>query len=238
MKAWRRLTIACIAVLFLIGIAFSGSETTSGKTANNLITIIRYHLNESTASFWSDTELLSHINDAIREIVEKTHCIESIEFFTLSSGVTEYAISSDYVYINRALYMSGVTSGTSVYSTLKRLRRQEPIYGYTNEDLEAPEFFYDSNGYLSVWPVTDDSSGNTVAAYYVPLQTALSGASSIVTPASLDDAIVYYTTAQAFIKDGRYDRSTYFMNLFRQEIGEFRQQFVYPKPDLAEEFSQ
>lgn len=226
----KRLSLAILAViLFTISlICYAGGPTTSGTTVNGIVTLARYTLREATASFWSDAELISHVNSAIREIVEKTHCLQSVEQKTLSSATTEYALSSSYVVVDLILYQSGTTA-------YKRLTKRDPIYGKIDLDLTEPEFWYEAGGKIGIYPVGTTASGNTAVIYYIPLQSTLSGASSVPTPASLDDAVVYYTLAQALPKQQKFDVAAYYLGLFRQEIMEYRQDIVYPKPETVEE---
>jgi len=232
----KKLILVLLALVLLLlppSSAFSGGQTVSGKTVDDLVTEARYILNESASAsgkMWTDAEIETWINDAVRNIIARTHCLESSEQHTLDSGTSEYTISNDYVFVKTVLYQSGETEFRAL------LPSSVDVLGYVPGD--EPKHFYEYNGKVGVFPLKDSRdatvSGNTIYVYYVPMQETLSGTSSIPTPASFDRAILYYTISQAFLKDGQMDRSDRFWSQYSQEIDRYRMDFLERKKSIWE----
>ena len=213
-----------LVLIFLSWTAFSfaGGATTSGKTVANLITETRYILNESASAegkMWSDTEITAWINDAVRNIVNRTHCLESgITRHVLSSGTSEYAIGGSYIFVKDVIYQSGATD----YKALTR----GGILALGNVTGDEPSSFYEFNGKVGIYPLKDSEyttiSGSTIYIIAVTLPSTLTGTSSIPTPSAYDRAIIYYTVSQALLKDNKADRSQWFLNQYYSEIDRFR----------------
>ena len=58
-------------------------------TVQDMLLQLRYLLNEDTASLWTDTELLRHINDAQRDIASRTGCTIKQRTVSTTSGSRE-----------------------------------------------------------------------------------------------------------------------------------------------------
>lgn len=113
MKKW--LLTAVLVTAFLFGVAFAGNQTTSSTTGTALIAQARYYLNEATAAFWTEAELLRWLNDGMVDIVSRTHCLESIESKTLALQATTYPLTSTFLAVKNVVYKSyneKVTNGT------------------------------------------------------------------------------------------------------------------------------
>ena len=227
----KRIALAILFVILLACAAFSASP--SGKTVDDLVTEVRSFLNESTAAFWTDAEIERWINNGVRNIAARAHCIEETESIVISSATTEYALSSSYVAVKRVLYQSGATA----YKAL--LRGQKEQIGHVDKDLEEPEFFYESGEGVVIYPIKDSStvtsSGNTIYVVYVPAVSTLSGTSAIPTPEQFDRAIVYYATAQALFKKRFFGSAREYMSQYYDEVDRFRADFIEtPEKELQE----
>lgn len=214
-----------LMILFILlwaSFSFAGGATASGKTVANLITEVRYILNESasaTGKMWSDTELTVWINDAVRNIVARTHCLESGNTrHVLSSGTSEYPLSSNYIFVKGVIYQSGATT----YKALKKGK----ILDVGNVTGEEPASYYEFNGKVGIYPLADSDNttvtGNTIYILTTTLPSTLTGTSSIPTPASFDRAILFYVASQATLKDQQQDRSAWYFNQYASEIDRFR----------------
>jgi hypothetical protein len=217
--------------------SYAGNQTTSGKTVDNLISISRDLLDvpageSGSSAFHTDAKLQRYVNQALRDIIAKTHCMEEIESQVLDTGTSEYPISSNYVTVTGVLWEK--ETGVTNFKALKRESRL--TIGQLSVDTDEPEFYYEYSGKIGIVPIDTTVSGTTIQVYYVPRQADLSsGSSPIPTPASLDPAIVFYVTSFAFAQDRRFGEAQYYMNLYRTEIQQFRQDFIYQKPETMEE---
>uniref|UniRef100_A0A6M3XS62 Uncharacterized protein n=1 Tax=viral metagenome TaxID=1070528 RepID=A0A6M3XS62_9ZZZZ len=218
MKKYIQILMISLILLWTY-LSFAGGGSTSGKTVANLITETRYILNESTASMWSDAELTAWINDAVRNISARTHCLESGNTrHVLSSGTSEYSIGSNYIFVKGVIYQSGST-------TFKALKRGK-ILDVGNMTGEEPSSYYEFNGKVGIYPLVDSDntsvSGNTIYILAVTLPDTLTSLSTIPTPAAYDRAIIYYVVSQALLKDNRDGRAQTFLNQYYSEIDRFR----------------
>ena len=91
--ALKRVLIIVFVLLFTVSV-FAGSQQTSSTLASAIITTARYYLNEATASFWADAELLVWLNLGTRDIVARTKCLESSKSITLVPNTVEYSVVS------------------------------------------------------------------------------------------------------------------------------------------------
>lgn len=204
---------------------FAAGATASGKTVANLTREVRYLLNEtesSTTGFFKDGEIEAWINDAVRNVIARGHPLSSVTHFTLSSGTSEYSITDNYVAVRAVLYQSGITA-------FKGLQRgSKAAVGNIGDAYEEPRHFYETKSRtgVGIYPLIDSDdntvSGNTIYVSYTPMQTTLSGASPIPTPASFDRHIVYYAVGQGFIKDNKMKRAQFVLSQYQAELDRFR----------------
>jgi len=214
---WK-MAVLTILILFHSGTAFAGGASPSGKTADNLITEIRYYLSPGD-SYWTDAELLAWINDAVQNINLRDHVLESSQMFTVSTGTSEYALST-YLSIKGVLYQTGVTAFKSL------LKGKFEDIGFKDPQYDKPTYWYEYNGKCGIYPLKDTkdhtSSGNTIYVLTVPISDTLVGASAIPTPALFDRAIIYYATGQALMKDRQFGFANQFMSQYFSELDRIR----------------
>jgi len=86
----KKLILTILACFLIVSTAFGGSQQTSSTAASTIIVNARYYLNESSASFWSDTELLVWVNQGTMDIVGRTRCLENSEAVSLLANTVEY----------------------------------------------------------------------------------------------------------------------------------------------------
>ena len=219
-----------IGYVFLISFLFASNSyasgaTASGKTVANLTREVRYLLNEtdsSTTGFWKDPEIEAWINDAVRNVVARTHVLSSVTEFPLDSGVSEYRMSESYVTVRGVLYQTGVT-------TFKGLQRgSKAAVGNIGDAYEDPRHSYETKSKtgVGIYPLIDSDdntvTGNTIYVSYTPMQATLSSTDSIPTPASFDRHIVYYAAGQGFIKDNKLKRAELVLSQYQKELDRFR----------------
>lgn len=214
--------------IFYVSYVQGGTIDTSSITVQTIIDRVRYDLNETTAAFWSDTELQQWTNEAIWEINSKTRCLEKAVFTqALAEDDYDYSITGDWLSIETILHDSGVTTGDSDTNeaqrrlyTLKRIDIRN--YGHTRET-GRPKQYAVWNDMLYVWPIPDsDQSGTTLIIFSIDLPTSITSASSAIeTPAYFDHSILNYVKAKAYYKDKRDAKGNYYMALFNNALREY-----------------
>lgn len=170
MKYKLSIMTALVAVLFFVPPAFAGNQTTSGATGATTITKARYYLNEATASFWSDAELLQWLNDGQIDIVARTHCLEGTETETIVTGTNQYAISTSYITVK------GV-----IYNSVQSLRKGSIEHMGDTTDVGEPAYYFTWDNNLMVYPSPDSGvSGYSLVTYLVEKPTPLASTASTV----------------------------------------------------------
>lgn len=144
--ALKRCFIYLFALLLFVTSVFAGSQQTSSTAASTIIIRARYHLNEASASFWSDTELLAWVNQGIVDIGARTLCLESSESVALIANTYEYTVAGTYIDLTTVVYNDA--SGRK-----KGLLRKNPQSIGNIRDVGEPVFWYEWAGKVGVYPM-------------------------------------------------------------------------------------
>ena len=221
--------IAVFLALIIVAVqVFAGSQVTSSTAASSIITRARYYLNEATASFWADAELLAWINQGTLDIVARTRCLEATASISLADSTVEYALSptiTSYIDISTVTYVDSS-------SDIKGLIRRNPqsVGNVAKTDLGEPVFWYEWAGSIGVFPYipsVSTTTTETVTVYYVTKPAALSATTELVlVPAIYDQALTLYVAAQALLKEKKYEKSGALMSAYHAELDRFRQDHV------------
>ena len=172
-----------------------GSQYQSGTTGAAIIVRVRSLLNESTASFWGDDELLQWINDGIIDIAAKTWCLGDQETVNLVNATLGYALSSDYISIVNVLYNLSAASVKSL------LRGHPAMIGHVPDPGE-PVYWYEFDGKICVFPIQADATNMSLTVDLVPVPTVLvTGAGNVPIPFWFEDSLVLYVLAKGLYKD-------------------------------------
>lgn len=235
-------------MLLLPSFAFGGSTNTSGVTAQTAIDRVRSDLNEVTASFWTDTQLIKWMDEAVKEIVYKTRCLE-----TGTSTIVLHTLDRSYPFsgttildVEKVEHDTGVTwvytgSGSTRFDTsyIMDLERQpfRNLRAGQEKETGRPKVFSIWNNRIYFYPIADESqAGTSLYVYYVPVPSGVTvSTSTIETPSYFDGAIYDYVKAKALLKDGN-PNADYFLKSFNQRIVDYivnvlrRNVFEYPRP--------
>jgi len=222
-KHIERFFIIILSLFFLASITWAGSQQASTTLASTIITNARAYLNEeSTADtlFWSDAELLVWLNDGLVDLVTRSRCLEATEEVTLVSGTLEYSLSNAYIGITGAIYSDG-----SAYKALRMGDIREA--GHAESD-SGPEFWYEWNGKVGIYPIaTSTTAGDTVAFYLIERPTAITAATAVPTPAYYDHILTMYIVAQAYMKDTKVDMAASWIGEYYKAIDRFRADYTH-----------
>lgn len=221
--------ILCALIFLLPFSVYAGSTVTSGVTAQDIIDRVRYDLNETTASLWSDTELIYWIDEAIWEIVSRTQCLESgASTFVIYADDRDYSIvdtsGTSYMGIIKIEYDFGIGTGNTksqaqIYD-LDRVPFKKLRYGHEKSHKGPPQTFAVNNNTLYIYPIPrSNESGTSLYVYRSLMPQGVNTASDdIETPAYFDPVIWHYVRAKALYKYEKEARGNYYMNLFDMMI--------------------
>ena len=139
-------------------------------TRLNIRNMIRKRLGETTASFWSDIELNTWINDACKDIAFRTKCIRTNTYMDAVLGSAEYSLSAIFpniLSINEYYYKQDGTN----YMKLEATSRTEldALYpGWLSCPAGTPiRYYYDKEeNVFGLYPAPDLNGINWGRAFY------------------------------------------------------------------------
>jgi len=235
MKKLFKYTPLIFALLFAgYVICNAGGQATSGKTADDIITNVRYVINQEEKSgvtpFCTDTEMIQWIDAGQKRILADSQCLKSKATIYLATNTFEYSWSgvSDYIKVDLCIYYNG--------TDYKKLTKSCESIGQTSST-GSPEFVCEAGDKILVWPVpTSAYSGNTVFAYYVPMPTGVTATtSSIEIPAIFDEALVWYVASEAMAKDKQWQLSDWYRVKYKETLDRYRVDIIdKPKESIRE----
>uniref|UniRef100_A0A6M3IDM6 Uncharacterized protein n=1 Tax=viral metagenome TaxID=1070528 RepID=A0A6M3IDM6_9ZZZZ len=223
-KRFVSFALALIWILALSCPALAANETTSGDLASTILTSVRYKLRNTSQTPWTDAELLDYLNDGVRKTIYRTKCVEQVQQTVLDTGTSEYAISaaSPFVSITDVWYQSGATTFKGLEYNKRLLK------GHEDKDIAHPEYYAVEYGKVIPFPMKDTAdetvTGNTIYIFFTPLQSALVSGTTIPTPGTLDESLVYYVTAHAWFSVHRPDLAMTFLGMYEAELQRYEQQ--------------
>lgn len=182
--------------------------------AQTLITDIRRELVEISASYWTDAELLRHINRAELDFVNRTRILEDTAQLSLQQGRLDYSLPTNWLSA-RAVFLKLVAAdGTyrwkRLYPTnLEKNSQQSPNFyntEMTNQGKPARYWIWGRSLWLDRAP--DAEHATTLLLFYkskpIPLNLVTE---SINLDDSLSEAITAYVLWKAWAKEQEFDRA-------------------------------
>ncbi len=221
----------------------------SNTTGTEMITIVRYYLDETTAAFWTDAEILEWINKAIRNIANLTHCIDAIENITLVNGTLFYDVSTEYITIKSAIYYYETTGSLEQENGDGLLQENGDNILITNIDfkgldigskeninrvidVDEPVKWFVWRDRACIYPLTGAAAnGKLVKLFMAARPYTITAGANIPTPAIYDAAIAWYATSQALEKSDQKTKGDAFLQLYYDAISKYRVDIAdKPKP--------
>lgn len=176
--------------------------------AATYISRLRSRLDESTAVFWSDEELMAWINEAAKDIARRTEALRTTDTIAVTIPATVYYnLPADVVRVHRVEFT--MDDSTQIY-------RLQPInvpnadsIGWMNQDATGiPEYFFTwgfsgtlGTPQLYVYPKPSMAGELKVWYYRLPV-AADTGDDLIEIPEGWDDVALEYAEYRALLKDG------------------------------------
>lgn len=169
--------------------------------ANDVLNKARFTLSDTDKTRWSDTRLLSLLNDAILDVALTTDLYNSVGYIKLQNGVSVYDTSSFAVNIERIEHLDKKLQ-TTVFEDMD----ENFDYGWQSKTSDKPtHIVYDlkKGGEFVVYPIPKTSSnvnhilsphGIITDVRYEDIElTILSGLGGINNPNMAEYLKVYYT---------------------------------------------
>jgi hypothetical protein len=210
--------------LLIIGVLFLCAKTGSGLTLAEARTEVRRLVKDtatsSTLQRYSDTVLLSFLNQAQREVISASLPLENTTSYTLSSGTTYYSLPTDLVSV-KFIKLKDATLRTRKLQQVsyKATLESNPDY----ERLSGPpmQYFIRPSTSSTVTtldvaflPVPTTSSTGTATVTYYKQATTLSADSDVLldgdsTLLPYHEAVVYGAVAKIKLIEGDPSSSVY-----------------------------
>jgi hypothetical protein len=215
----KRLTTILAVLFILVGTCFAGPQATSSTTGTAMIARARTLLNEPAANArrWSEAQMLEFLNAGMVDLALKAKCYQTSEAVTLVANTVEYALTTT-AYISVASVNLNTASDGTIGLTMGNINS----VGRAIVGGAEPRYWYEYNGKVGIYPAYSAVTTETATVYLVNRPAAIAAGSNVLTPAALDQALVYYITAQALLRDRRPQEASNYLTLYQQEVDLYR----------------
>jgi hypothetical protein len=200
--------------------------------ASDIILDVRRELLEISGAFWSDLELLRHLNRAERDFVNRTRVLEDTAFLTTTIGVMDYQLPANWVSAKLVLYNAKdkVTDDDAWKrlnaTSLEKMGQERPNFLATETvtNLQAtPEKYFIWNKRIYLYPAPRDSKDGDLHLFYKskPIEI-LDPSQSISVDDSLAEALNAYILWKAWSKSKETSLAEEQKQIYAGYIGEGR----------------
>ena len=218
--------ILCLLLLFPIG--------AHGAEPADSVAIVRSVIGEASASFWSDSEIETWLDQGISDISARGLVIQTADSFLLVTGQLEYTDlvsggssgATDIVKMWGAIYISP----DNEYVGLKR------IYPSQIADLPfmaagPPKYFYKFADRIGILPLpTTSENAQSVKIYFSKQPAAASLALRIAElPPEFTNLIYNYCASFCYKKEHRFTESDKFYQMYLAELNALKKE-LYDVP--------
>ena len=184
--------------------------------ARQILDDVRRELLEYSApSFWSDAELVRHLNRAQMDFANRTRMLEDSAQMTFIQGRTDYVLPSNYLSLRLLMHNIPDGNGTAnwmrIYpSNLEKIAQENPQFLDTStNNQDRPRKYYIWNNTLYVTPAPDAASASTAVIFYKakPITILDPDTDSISIDDSLSDGLTSFVLWKAWAKEGEQDKA-------------------------------
>ena len=200
------------------------------------VTEVRSLINETTASFWTDAQLQSWMDNGISDIAARTGCIEDSDTFLL--------VTSQYEYVN--LVTDGAAAVSNItqvwgciylnpddgYIGLKRILPRQ-VADLPHMKPGPPVYYYHFDNKIGIFPLpTSGQNGDSVKIYFSKNPSAATLELRIAElPSEYHNAMLWYCAAMAYKKEHRFTESDKFFQMYLEELNALKQGLGNDQPE-------
>ena len=182
-------------------------------TPTQLYNSIRNQINDTSADFWSESELYRYMSDAEMELASLVNCTETTATDTSVADQREYDRPSDAINIERVTWNSVKLKKINL-TDLDNL--EGTSYG-GSADYGNPVYYYDYADVIGLSPIPD--AAQTIKYYYTAQPTILSASSTAFTiPAMLGHLLADYCLYRMYSKDQMSSESAKHFQLWKDNL--------------------
>ena len=183
-------------------------------TPAQILSTVRYQINEPTANFWADQEIYDYQWQAECIINDLTKCNEqTYSGITTSANVAEYSMPSNVLFVTRV---------TWDYARLKKIdfreleNREWLSYGQTIQSGE-PDSYYIFGNNIGLYPTPNDTQLTKLWFIAQPAQLT-SSSTSFDIPQYFHHLIPDYCLWRMWSKDQESDRAPFHMTRWQENL--------------------
>lgn len=178
--------------------------------ASEIITDVRRELLETSGAFWSDTELLRHLNRAQIDFVNRTRILEDTAFLSTTQGTMDYQLPANFTAV-KAVFYNDKEEATDEDSwrrlkatSLEKMAQEYPNFmaTETDSDLEANPFkYWIWNNRIYLYPAPRNAKDGDLFLFYQAKPVTITATSeSVEVDDSLAEALTAYILWKAWSK--------------------------------------
>lgn len=195
-------------------------------TGADIITDVRSGLLEPVPGFWTDQELLTWINRAETDFVNRTRILEGKETLTTVPGQSEYPLPTNWMSSKGIFYNDQDTTtlenrwGPLEATSLEKMKQENPSFlDDSVSTRNKPRLYWIWEREVNLFPVPDVSS--QIKMFFKAKPTPLTSTSSSI---NIDDALapalVEYVKWKAWEKEKELDLANSSRELYFEHVGQ------------------
>ena len=213
MRKW----IIVLLVLLMPSLSF-GADFYSSATA---IVQVRSIINETTASFWTDTELGNFIKQGVEDITARSLCLQVSDTIALVTAQNEYATTVGAVSVVDIVKVWGAfyISPDNEYIGLKRI---EPSWiADLPFMISGPaKYFYHFADKIGILPLPSAAENTkTVRIYFSKMSQDIADL-----PNQYQELAITYAVSMAYKKEHRFTESNAMYGMYLQKVTALKQE--------------
>lgn len=228
-------------VIILLTLIFT-SPIAKALTLSDIETQARRHVDDTATSAslqkYGDTIIDALANEAQRDIVNQTLCIQTSTGYALTAGVTYYALPSDFIATKNVIFQDRTNN---VYVLKQVLPRSylglNPNYEKSSSGGQSPTNYQIRDSTtgantqeISYIPVPTTSSTGTVRVDYYVRATDLASDSDVPFDGNYNlyqfhDLIVYYVASRLFLMEGNTNGGAVYSQLYQAGLALMKEKF-------------
>lgn len=224
-------------IVFLV--AFLSISFVRGLTLSDIETHVRRHVADtatsSTLQRYSDTIIDSVVNEAQREIVNQTFCIQASTGYSLSAGTTYYSLGSDFIAAVNVIFTDRTGNVYKLKQLMPRSNYQKNPSFEKQSGQPTNYIIRDSTTgtnaqEIAYIPVPTSISTGTVRVDYYAMANDLSSDSDVPFNGSYNlysyhDMLVYFTTSRLFLMEGNTNAAAVYSQLYQNGLNLMKEKF-------------
>lgn len=198
--------------------------------ASTIITDVRRELLETTGAFWTDTELLRHLNRAEMDFTNRTRILEDTAFLSTTIGQQDYPLPSNWLSAKLVL-LNGKQEETDDDNwrrlrptNLEKMGQEQPNFLRVDTDVQStPRKYFIWNQRLYITPAPNRNIASNLYLFYkskpIPITVTTQ---SINIDESLSEGLTAYILWKAWTKAKETALASEQAQIYANYVGEGR----------------